>query len=181
MATYIALLRGINVGGHKKILMADLRTLLEEMDLEKVQTYIQSGNIVFHSEDTDSLAIAKSIELKIWEKYGFDVPVLVKRPEDFTYVMERHPYPGKFHAEENRFMVVFLYDSPSPTLSAELGNQTNSIEQFIIDKNYIYMYYAEGYAKAKVNTNYIEKKLGLKSTARNLKKIRTLKEMAIRR
>ena len=76
MKTYIALLRGINVGGHKKVLMVDLRALFESLGFIDVQTYIQSGNVVFKAKEETSLAkrIAEAIETK----YGFIIPVLVK-------------------------------------------------------------------------------------------------------
>jgi len=77
MNTYIALLRGINVGGHKKILMADLKLLLDSIGLQNVQTYIQSGNVVFKSKEDTHLATKIAEGIKI--EYGFFVLVLVKK------------------------------------------------------------------------------------------------------
>jgi uncharacterized protein (DUF1697 family) len=77
MNTYIALLRGINVGGHKKILMTDLKLLLDSIGLQNVQTYIQSGNVVFKSKEDTHLATKIAEDINI--KYGFFVPVLVKK------------------------------------------------------------------------------------------------------
>ena len=90
MKTYIALLRGINVGGHKKILMADLRLLFESIGLKDVQTYIQSGNVVFRSKEETNLAskIANAIEAK----YGFMVPVLIKKASELSEILLKCPF-----------------------------------------------------------------------------------------
>jgi len=77
MKTYIALLRGINVSGQKKIRMADLKAHLEELAWEGIQTYIQSGNIIFRSTDNNPGQLAQAIKQKLQDKYGFEVPTLV--------------------------------------------------------------------------------------------------------
>ena len=93
MNVYIALLRGINVGGHKKMLMSDLKLLFESLGFENVTTYIQSGNVVFSSAKEADLAanISKSIELK----YGFIVPVLVKKASELSKIVSKCPFLDK--------------------------------------------------------------------------------------
>lgn len=76
--TWISLLRGINVGGHKKILMADLRTLYESLGFASVRSYIQSGNVVFRTEEDGAPALARTIEGAISDAFGFDVPVILR-------------------------------------------------------------------------------------------------------
>ena len=78
MQTYIALLRGINVSGQKLIKMADLKIYLTELKFSNIRTYIQSGNIVFETDSSDEVALAKLIENKITEKYQFDVPTMIR-------------------------------------------------------------------------------------------------------
>lgn len=82
MYNYISLLRGINVSGQKKISMPDLKALYESLDLKNVKTYIQSGNVVFQSENSNTIILAEQIEKKILEKYQFDVPVIIRTPEE---------------------------------------------------------------------------------------------------
>ena len=89
---YIALLRGINVSGQKKIKMADLRTYLGDAGLQDVQTYIQSGNIVFKSENADKAELAQKISDEIKEAYGFDVPVLVLTADYLQSAIEQNTY-----------------------------------------------------------------------------------------
>ena len=83
MQTYISMLRGINVSGQKKIRMADLKSLYESLGLENVQTYVQSGNVVFDSEEQDVAKLRKSIEAQIESTFGFSVPVLIRSADDF--------------------------------------------------------------------------------------------------
>jgi len=93
MKTYIALLRGINVGGHKKIKMAELRTLLEKLPFENVETYIQSGNIVFNTAELDTEQIKNSIKKKITEIFGFEVPVLALSALDLEEILQKTHLP----------------------------------------------------------------------------------------
>ena len=107
---FIALLRGINVSGLKKIKMAELRVMLEAMDLSNVQTYIQSGNIVFKSELSDPKALAIKIKSRIAETFGFDVKVIVLVANDFKHKVDSQP----FSAEEALYTYfTFLSEIPN--------------------------------------------------------------------
>jgi len=141
MKRYIALLRGINVSGQKKILMPDLREHLQELSFKDVQTYIQSGNFIFRSEDSDTGRIEQSIEQKITEKYGFEVPVLVEPSGYFQHIIQQNPYTEYHPEEENRLYVVFLYTAPSQDLLAELKTKTVQGGSFTIWEEIIYLYH----------------------------------------
>ncbi|HDR7250635.1 TPA: DUF1697 domain-containing protein, partial [Bacillus pacificus] len=107
MTIYIALLRGINVGGHKIIKMADLKQTFESIGLKQVKTYIQSGNIVFESErDIDFLN--KRIQSEIKNVFGFDVPVMLRTHEEFINVIKRCPYEVNSLREGESIHVAFL-------------------------------------------------------------------------
>ncbi|MFC2098427.1 DUF1697 domain-containing protein [Bacteroidota bacterium] len=179
MQTFIALLRGINVSGQKRILMQDLRDLMGELNLESITTYIQSGNIVFRSSFENPREIEQIIEEKILEKYGFEVPVLVKFPEELNHIHNHNPFIAKYREEENQFLTVFLYDKPSPDLVAELNKLDYPGEQFKVEGDCIYLYNTIGFGKAKLKINLIEKKLKVKATARNWKTVSSLHELAI--
>src|SRR5690606_11687752 len=92
MQTYTLLLRGINVGGHKKIKMAEFKTELEKLELQEVKTYIQSGNIVFKYEKVAETTLAATIEGLIQKKYGFEVNALVLTAESFADIFNKNPY-----------------------------------------------------------------------------------------
>ncbi|MCK5462379.1 MAG: DUF1697 domain-containing protein, partial [Bacteroidales bacterium] len=92
MKTYIALLRGINVSGQKKIRMADLKYHMDELGWEGIQTYIQSGNIVFRSTDNNPVQLAQKIKQKLQDKYEFEVPTLVLDPRELMHIIHNNPF-----------------------------------------------------------------------------------------
>ncbi|MEM9867199.1 MAG: DUF1697 domain-containing protein, partial [Bacteroidota bacterium] len=92
MGTYIAFLRGINVGGHRKIKMVELREVLSKNGFDQVQTYIQSGNMLFQSAERDSIKIAATIRKLIDKAFGFLVPVLVVSSERLRTILENNPF-----------------------------------------------------------------------------------------
>ena len=101
---YIALLRGVNVSGQKKIKMAELRKHLAELSFQNIQTYIQSGNIIFQSsaKNLDKSVYEQKIAAKIKEKYGFDVPVLVLTTAELEDAISNHPYSNRPENDRKR-------------------------------------------------------------------------------
>lgn len=173
MNTFIALIRGINVGGHKKILMADLKTLFESLGFKEVQTNIQSGNVVFKAIEKTNLAtrLVEAIEAK----YDFTVPVLVKKESELSEILAKCPFSGE-KLEKSYF--ILLEESPSQERIELTKGFSNPNEEFYIEKDCIYMYYATGAGKAKMGVNFFEKKLKVKATARNYRTMAMLLEMA---
>ena len=113
MTRYISILRGINVGGKRKVLMKDLKSLYEKLGLSKVETYIQSGNVIFESDQKLSNA---NLELKIQqalaETYGFDVPVIVRTAEEWAESVVNNPFWKEKDADIDRLHLTFLKDLP---------------------------------------------------------------------
>ena len=176
MQTYIALLRGINVGGHKKILMAELRALLEKLNFKNVQTYIQSGNVVFQSSVEDINSIENTIKDQILNQYNFEVPVLVKTPQELRSIFDSCPFSDD--KKVNSYFTL-LYSIPS-TENIEIVNEVKHLnEAFVVTKNCIYFYSSTGYGRIKYNSNFFEKKLNVIATARNYKTMVKLIEMVI--
>lgn len=178
MNTYIALLRGINVSGQKKIKMADLREHLAELPFHNIQTYIQSGNIVFEREETESKIIEEEIRTKIEEKYGFDVPTLVKTQEDFKHVVEHHPFIHQRKEDPKLVHVTFLGQTPDSEKVSALSAGNYPSEEFKIEEDYFYLFAPNGYGRAKLNNNFIERNLKVRATTRNWKTVNKLLEMA---
>ena len=176
MKTFIALLRGINVGGHKKIPMADLRVLFEKLGLDNVRSYIQTGNVFFESSETSRDALASLIKDEIQDQFGFDVPVLIKAPKDIKAILDACPF-----SEEKKMNSYFAIFNKKP--EKELIKKLNQIEypgeEFIITPLAIYFYCAAGYGRVKFSMNFFERKLMVSSTSRNYRtmmKLLTLSE-----
>ncbi|MBT8182253.1 MAG: DUF1697 domain-containing protein [Eudoraea sp.] len=178
MTKYIALLRGINVGGHKKIIMADLRILFQKLGFSDVASYIQSGNIIFHCHEPDISKLEQQIEQEIENTYGFKVPVIVLAASYLDKIIKDNPFKPFDEGDISKIFYVFLKDVPQKKL-VELFNETEfQNERFSIHKDYIYLKCLAGMGKAKLNTNLFEQKLKVRATARNHKTSLKLLELA---
>nr|WP_297787201.1 DUF1697 domain-containing protein [uncultured Allomuricauda sp.] len=174
--TYIALLRGINVSGQKKIKMAELRGILEDAGLKNVKTYIQSGNIVFNIEQTYRNKIEELIATTIHRHYGFDVPTLVVNGEDVEQILKANPFSKE--AEENKLYYVLLKSPPKEEMVEQFNQLQFDNEDFHITDTCVYLFCKNGYGKAKLNNNFVERKLKVEATTRNQKTMLKLLEMA---
>lgn len=166
MKNYIALLRGINVGGHKKIIMANLRTALSDLGLKNVATYIQSGNVFFTSEEKNIKKLEQDIHNIILSDFGFEVPVLITTTEALQTVLDDCPFDEE--VKQNSYFILF-YNTPNADLVTAVSNISHPNETVIIREKCIYFYSSVGYGKAKFNNRFFEKKLKINSTARNYK------------
>ncbi len=166
MITYIALLRGINVGGHKKVPMAELRELLTTSGLENVQTYIQSGNVIFQSTQKNKNKLEDLIHNAITSHFDFEVPTLVRTREDLKTIFDNCPF-----TEEKKVNSYFtmLSEIPEKDLVDEASKKTYPNEDYIILNDCIYFFCANGYGNAKFNLNFFERKLNINATSRNYK------------
>ena len=175
MVTYVALLRGINVGGHKKIKMADLREHLESWGFNDVTSYIQSGNIAFQSSLT-ARECEKIISDGIRKEYGWEVPVLVRTASQIIAILENCPFP-KEKKEKSYFSL--LSDAPHEDDIQEANSLTPPPnEEFVVTAECIYFFCATYYGKAKLSNNWFEKKLKVSATSRNYRTMMKLVEMA---
>lgn len=164
MKTYIALLKGINVGGHKKIPMAELRQILSKIGLNQVKTYIQSGNIVFKTKDTYIHSLEKKIAKAIQDYFGFDVSVLIKTREDIERIFKDSPF-SQHKKKASYFML--LHDLPDHNLVVQASTKTYEDEEYKIINDCIYYYCEKGYGQSKFNMKLFEKKLNTFATSRN--------------
>jgi len=176
MKTYIAFLRGINVGGKKKVLMAELRDLLTDFGLKNVKTYIQSGNIIFNSEDKETIKLEEEISNIIQLHFGFDVPVLVKTYQELEQIFYACPF-----SEEKKQKSYFslLYSVPNEAIQDDISKMDYQNDLVEITQKCVYLYPALGYGKSKYNNNFFERKLKVTATARNYKTLVKLLELAV--
>ena len=166
MNTYIILLRGINVGGHKKVPMAELRELLSKSGFENVQTYIQSGNIILQSSQSDIKGIESSIQKSIIDHFGFEIPVIAKTRKELQIIFDTCPFSEE--KKENSYFVM-LNEIPKTEFVNVVTDITFENEEFVIIKDCIYFHSSVGYGRTKFNMNSFEKKLNVKATSRNYK------------
>ncbi|WP_299529585.1 DUF1697 domain-containing protein [Ulvibacterium sp.] len=178
MQTYIILLRGINVGGQKKIKMADLRMLLEKLGFQNITTYIQSGNIVLVAKDKTRKNVEDSIGDGIREYFGFEVPIFVKSKKDFERIITENPFKDKPASEGNRIYFVLLKNAPDQRHITTLEQETYKNQEFSITDTCVHLYCKNGYGNAKLENNLIERKLKVQATTRNLRTMLKLLEMA---
>ncbi len=181
MNTYIALLRGINVSGHKKVKMTDLKTMFEDLGFTSVTTYIQSGNVVFQSKIADTDIISKSIEKGIVTQFGFDVPVLVFTHQTLRSIHRDNPFSEPLKNEEiedKKMFFTLLSGEPDSLAIKELTATSYDPEEFVITQQVVYFYAANGYGRTKLHNNFFEKKLRCNATTRNLKTVIKLLELS---
>ncbi len=164
MTKYIALLKGINVGGHKKVPMAELRELLTKIGLENVQTYIQSGNVILNSSEKDPKKIEDIIQKTIIAHFGFDLSVLVKTRKALKRIFDDSPFTEE-KKKASYFMM--LHDTPKMELVKVASEKIYEGEEYEIIKDCIYFFCFKGYGQAKFNANFFERKLETFATARN--------------
>lgn len=175
MIRYIALIRGINVGGYKKVPMAILRDVLREVGFKAVKTYIQSGNVVFQSSESNSKAVEEIIQKIIKSHFGFIVPVIVKTKVELELIFDSCVFSQD---KKTKSYFVLLDEIPDTNLVKEARAIVFENEEFSIVNNCIYFYSSIGYGRTKFNMNMFEKKLKVTATSRNYNTINKLIELA---
>lgn len=176
MKTYIALFRGINVGGSHMLSMKDLRLVLEKHGCVGVQTYIQSGNAVFRSARSDAVRLANQVSAAVSASRGFEPRVLVLTRAELESAAARNPFP---EADENPPSVhlFFLAERPrNPDLKSLEALRTNR-ERFALKSRVFYLHTPDGLGRSKLAAR-AERLLGVDATARNWRTVTTLLRMA---
>lgn len=170
MTKYIAILRGINVGGKRRILMADLQSLFVELGFSNVKTYIQSGNVLFDYKENNT-DFATLITATVKQNYGFDVPVIIRSEMEWKALAMSNPFLENKKEDINRLYVTLLSNTPKAKDIAMLQSTDYSPDCFEIKGNNIYGYSAGPFHKSKLSNNLFEKKLHSSATTRNWKTV----------
>lgn len=178
MKKHISFLRGINVSGQKKIKMADLKTLYEELNLKNVKTYIQSGNVVFESKENDTKKLNKMISEKINFAYNFEVPCMVITNKKLEWILKNNPFLNDSAIEITRLYVTMLAEIPDRNLFEKAAKINCGRDQMSLIDDIVYLSVPNGYGKTKLSNNYIENKLRITATTRNWKTMATLLALA---
>ena len=178
MLTYIALLRGINVSGQKKIKMSELKKLMESWGFNDVHSYIQSGNLIFKYPRRDSRIIETKIKEGLAKSHRYDVEVFVADRKEFLTIIENSPYKVGNSTDKKQFYYVFLIDKPDGDETNRLRLEKYEGEEFTIAERCIYLNCFQGYGKAKCNNNFFEKRLKIRATTRNFNTVKTLLKLS---
>jgi uncharacterized protein (DUF1697 family) len=175
MTTYIALFRGINVGGNSILPMKELVAVLESLGVQDIKTYIQSGNVIFRSKAADTAPLARKIGAAIRKSHGFEPQVLLLDSAELDKVIRENPYP-EAEAVPNTLHVNFLAAiPPKPDLRALEKIRTES-ERFHLAGDVLYLHAPDGIGRSKLAAS-MERLLGVPMTSRNWNTVHKLKVM----
>ncbi len=173
----MALLRGINVGGHNKVAMGDLRELLGGLGYADVETYLQSGNALFTTTKTTPEGLAGDIEKGLKARLAIDVKVLVRTGAELAEVVEGNPFP-EVTSEPKKLHVAFLSAPPDDEKVAGLDRARFEPDELRLGDRAVYLWYPNGYGRTKLTNDVLEKKLGVPATTRNWNTVVALLERA---
>ncbi|MDP1922832.1 MAG: DUF1697 domain-containing protein [Myxococcales bacterium] len=167
MTSFVALLRGINVGGKRMLPMKDLVALFTKAGAMNVQTYLQSGNVVFDAKTAP--AIVERVRSAIETKFGFDVPMVVRSGDALDGVVASNPFDDVEHAH-----VVFLADAPMPAQVKALDPNRSPGDRFVVRGGDVFLHLPNGVARTKLSNAWFDSQLKTVSTVRNWKTVLAL-------
>jgi uncharacterized protein (DUF1697 family) len=172
------MLRGVNVGGNNLIKMDALKALCVSLKLKDPQTYVQSGNVIFRTEEKDMAKLTKRIQSAIEREVGFRPGVILRTLSELKEAIAQNPFAGRSGIESNRFLVTFLAADPGKeALEKALAIETAPEELRILGRE-AYIYFPNGMARPKMSWPKIERALGTTGTGRNWNSVTKMLEMA---
>jgi uncharacterized protein (DUF1697 family) len=174
---YVALLRGINVGGKNKLPMATLNRIFCDCGCASVQTYIQSGNVIFSANAPLAKQLAPLTTAAIADTFGYQIPVILRSADEMHHAARRNPFL-KSDSDVNLLYVGFLAEAPTTKQLAALDPNRSPGDSFAVVGREIYMHLATGAAKTKLTNAYFDKTLGTVSTFRNWRTVLKLCELS---
>jgi uncharacterized protein (DUF1697 family) len=176
---YVALLRGINLGGHNRIAMAGLRSLVVDAGWTDAQTYIQSGNLVFTA--TMSAAVAEArLEKMIKSEFGLTIPVLVRSAKNWSAYVTGNPFPRETRATPHYVLLALSKSAPEPDAEAALQGRAASDERVRRVGDALYVYFGGGVGRSKLTPAVLNRLVGSPVTARNWLTVLKLRDLAER-
>jgi uncharacterized protein (DUF1697 family) len=177
MPAYVSLFRGINVGGNHKVSMAELKKVHEALGLKNVVPYIQSGNVVFHSDEADAAQLQRQIETAFEAAFGFHSDVMIRTPAELAEIIARTPFQNQPDKEPRLLHVIFLAACPEQAAQEALLKTYVGPEEIFIIGQEMYIYYPQGAGRSKLTGSLIERKLKTVGTARNWNTVLQLQKM----
>jgi uncharacterized protein (DUF1697 family) len=178
MATWIALLRAVNVGGRNKVAMPRLREALTSDGFGEIQTYVQSGNIVMRAPQRTPAAVEKRIGAVIAQEFGLDVPVVARTPAQLAEVIEDNPFPAAAAERPKLLHVTFLAGDPESDGVTALHADDLTQHCCRVDGRHLYVDYVDGVHGSKLTPAFFARRLGVEGTARNWRTVLALADLA---
>ncbi|TND07176.1 MAG: hypothetical protein FD123_3321 [Bacteroidetes bacterium] len=176
MNRYVVLLRAINVGGSKIIKMEELRKIMVMPGLKNIETYIQSGNVIFDAAENDKSALREKIEKRLHKSLGYEVETFVRSAADMKNVVKNNPF-GDIRADKTiQLYIAFLEREAEKEMQDALLVLENKIDSFHFAGSELYWLCRKGLGESKMAGSVIEKKLKQKTTLRNWATTKTLLE-----
>ena len=176
-STWVALLRGINVGGKNRLPMKDLAAMFVDAGCEGVRTYIQSGNVVFRADPAMADEIPALISAAIRREFGYEITVVTRSAQDIEAVVLGNPFV-EAGAETDKLQVVFLADAPDAERIEALDPDRSPPDEFVVRGREVYLHCPDGMARSKLTNAWFDSRLSTVSTMRNWKTVSKLLELA---
>jgi uncharacterized protein (DUF1697 family) len=166
-ASQIALIRGINVGGHKKVTMADLRALLERLGFADVRSLLQSGNLVFRGGRRPALEVERLLEAECAKRLALDAHFFVRSANEWKTVVAENPFPKEAERDPGHLVVMCLKEQPGKADVKALQSAITGREVIRAADRHLYIVFPDGIGTSRLTNTLIEKRLGTRGTARN--------------
>jgi len=178
MNTYVALFRGINVGGKNSLSMGELVSIFESFGASDVRTYVQSGNVVFQIAQKSVSSLAKRIATEVKDRYGFEPHILIMSPTKIETAIKKNPFPDA-ETEPRSLHLGFLAYAPKKPDVKKLQSLKKDSERFYLIEDVFYLHAPEGVGRSKLAASS-EKLLGVPMTDRNWNTVCRLRDMAMK-
>jgi len=177
MTMRIALLRGVNVGGNKKVAMADLKAMIEGLGFTNVKTLLQSGNVVFEGGDRTDSDLEVLLEAEAEKRLGLVSKFVVRGPRAWRAMIDANPLPDEAAREPSRFIVNVAREAVTPEMMAMIRATATPGEKVEAGDRCVYAFFGDGIADSKAALVFGKKGLGLTSTGRNWNTVRKIAEL----
>jgi uncharacterized protein (DUF1697 family) len=180
MTAVISMLRGVNVGSHNRIKMEALRAVYESLDLRDVQTYVQSGNVIFGTRNRNLVRLAKELEDGIERTFGFRPALIFRTSSELRDIIGRNPFAERGGIDPSKLLVWFLASDPSVEARDKILQLKTDPEELRMDGRELYIYYPYGMGRTKLPMATIERTLKTSGTGRNWNSVTKILEIAER-
>jgi uncharacterized protein (DUF1697 family) len=176
MTTFIALLRSVNVAGHGRLSMVELRQSFVTLGFTDVSTYIQTGNVIFRSPSKKPGALTADIVGQLEADFGSAPAVILRTAAELARVAATSPYPAR-GADPSRHHVTFLAEVPDTERLAAFEPPPSGRDELAVVGREVYVHTPDGYANSKLTGTMLERRLGVVSTTRNWNTVTRLHEL----
>jgi uncharacterized protein (DUF1697 family) len=175
----VALLRGVNVGGHGKVAMTDLKAMLAELGFASARTLLQSGNAVFRGDDRDDAALEALLEQEAATRLDLRTEFFVRTPDEWRALIDANPLPDIAEGDPGHLLVMFLKDPPKAAAVDALQQRITGPEVVRSGARHVYISYPEGMGNSRLTGAVIERALDTRCTGRNWNTVRKLAALVL--